>query len=130
MNSLSWLIYAADTITRIGPLMFVAGILFCAVGLATMIPGKFVLWERYGSGDDAWAEQMAVRSMLGRTGVRLCVIGPLLIVLSMFVPSSRTLYLIAASEAGEAVVTNPDTIEMMGDLKAIIKKRLKDELGE
>lgn len=51
-------------------------------------------------------------------------------VLVTFVPSSKTIYLIAASEAGEAVVTNPDTIEMMGDLKAIIKKRLKEELGE
>lgn len=41
---------------------------------------------------------------------------------------SWTIYMIAASEAGQRIVTSPDAIEMMTDLKDIIKKRLRDEL--
>lgn len=46
------------------------------------------------------------------------------------IPSSSTVYMIAASEAGEAVMQTPDAQEMMGDVKTLIKKRLREEIAE
>ena len=131
MNNLSWLIYAAEVASRAGGTLFVLGSLSTMAAVPTVIAGKMVAWTRYSyKSDDDWKETMASRALFGRVGVRLAVIGPLLVGISVFIPSSKTLYMIAASEAGETVATSPDAIEMMGDLKAIIKKRLKEELGE
>ena len=38
--------------------------------------------------------------------------------------------MIAASEAGETIVTSPDAKEMLGDLREIIRRKLKEQLKE
>lgn len=48
--------------------------------------------------------------------------------LSLLTPSSKTIYMIAASEAGETIVTSPEAREIFDDLKEVIKLKLKQEL--
>lgn len=118
MNTLSWLIYASEVFDNlrtcigiaIASIMFLIPVLCLKAGHNT----------DFGDGKPGdWKKPL----------VLLWIPAVLAILLSL-TPSARTIYMIAASEAGEAVVTSPDAIEMMGDLKAIIRKRLKDELGE
>jgi hypothetical protein len=115
MNSLSWLLYLADIVGNIqGLLGFVAFI----GGISLVFMAIF-----FGIEDDSFER-------VGRILRRYLWLPIVAAFLATVIPSTNALYLIAASEAGETVVTSPDTIEMMGDLKAIIKKRLKEELGE
>lgn len=47
----------------------------------------------------------------------------------IFTPSSEIIYLIAASELGEEVVTNPEVVEVATELKDVIIGKLKS-IGE
>lgn len=119
MNTLSWLVYAAEISGNISAVLFVAAIMFIIVGgFAAAISGDRILFSEET-----------------RDSVRGCYrrwfpVAAVAIVLAAFLPSKTTIYLIAASEIGETVVTSPDAIEMMTGLKAVIKKRLKDELTD
>lgn len=114
MNTLSWMIYAADVVGKLGDGLLAMSLLG-ASGLAIGVVFRVVLTEGEGS----------IRPI-----VRWVWVPALAAIVTMFVPSTSTVYMIAASEAGETVVTSPEAIEMMGDLKAIIKKRLGEELGK
>lgn len=130
MNTLSWMIYVADTVPSIGTWLSVVGAASSVAGMGLTIGGT-VPWTRYSWDRDetAWADKMAVKDKLAKGGPKLVVAGLCMMLAGGLIPSSRTIYMIAASQAGEQIVTSPDAVEMMGDLKAIIKKRLKDDLG-
>ena len=64
---------------------------------------------------------------LNKLSVFLCV---LVIFLSTFVPSKDTVYLIAASELGEEVVTSPEVKDMLNDVRSYIKKSLNEEISQ
>lgn len=115
MNSLSWMIYFASVVGN------VQGFLgFATFAIAAVIGGValFMTME---------SESVVKSAPFLRKYIWLPIVSGLVATL---IPSSQTIYLIAASEAGETVITNPETIEMMTDLKAIIKKRLAAELAE
>ena len=50
--------------------------------------------------------------------------------LSTLVPSERTMYMIAASEIGETIVTSPEAEEVFGELKDTILFKLNELQGE
>jgi heme/copper-type cytochrome/quinol oxidase subunit 2 len=56
---------------------------------------------------------------------RLLWATPILVIIFTLSPSSDTLYLIAASELGEEVVTNPEVVEVATELKDIILDKIK-----
>jgi O-antigen ligase len=119
MNSLSWLLYAAEVSQSLSIMLGVSAGGFLLIGGFLCLPSmdEYIVKKEKG---EAYRRSY-------RRGVIFALIA---LVASALLPSTRTIYMIAASEAGETIVTSPDAIEMMGDLKAIIKKRLKDELGE
>lgn len=118
MNTLSWLIYFAEVLGNLRGVLVGGAILSgILIGIRSLTAG---LQSDFGDGKPGeW-----IRAL------RYCWVVAAFAVVAALMPSTKTLYLIAASEAGETVVTSPDAIEMMGDLKAIIKKKLKEELGE
>lgn len=118
MNTLSWLIYAADASQNARSVLgSSAAALLIFGGIGLVMGWAFVLSEEK-------RKSLAIAStVVWATFLIICGIALIVI------PSSKTIYMIAASEAGEQVVTSPEAVEMMGDLKAIIKKRLKEELG-
>jgi len=120
MNTLSWLIYAADVLGSVKGLL-VAVAIIGGGGLSGVMLFMAI---------DASAPYSDAEPGSWKKPLRFVWIPVLVGLVAALIPSQRTIYMIAASEAGEAVVTSPDAIEMMGDLKAIIKKRLKEELGE
>ncbi|MRX31896.1 hypothetical protein [Aminobacter sp. MDW-2] len=119
MNTLSWLLYAADVSRNLRSVVGGVMFLMCVPGLV----GLAVLWAF-----TLFEEKPKTPAVVTTTlWMVVAFAGALVLV---FTPSAKTIYMIAASEAGETVVTSPEAIEMMGDLKAIIKKRLAEELGK
>lgn len=120
MNNLSLMIYLAEVCGRI---QNASGFIFFMSAMLGTIAMCFL-----------WAFHLIEEE--GRRSTILIITGIWLFVsllsgaIAGLTPSQKTLYLIAASEAGEMVVKSDETQEMLGDLKAIIKNRLKEELGE
>lgn len=118
MNTLSWLIYAAEISERVAT---ASGFLFFILGLVGLFGLGF-----------AWviciADEIGVKPAAILTVVYLVVVLPLG-AMAALLPSSTTVYMIAASEAGEAVVTSEDGQAMLNDLRDIIRQKLEDAVG-
>lgn len=105
MNSLSWLIYLGDVAEA---LKLVAG------GVAGLI---FVVCLVLAP--------MIIDECSGATIKKIAALTLILGFVAIVIPSQRTIYMIAASEMGERVVSQPETKEMLGDLREVIAKQIK-----
>lgn len=115
MNSLSWLIYFAGVTGGVKNLLTFFSFAGIAIGLAGLIFGLIVTAH----------DEKTIGALLtgfGRTALPLGILAGLL---QVAVPPPNTIYMIAASEMGEKVVTAPETRDMLDDLRAIVSKQLK-----
>lgn len=118
MNTLSWLIYLANVVGNLREVLAVLAFLGGFVGGI----GLLFLWGLN------FAEETGYRPI--RPTIAWASLVSVVLALSIITPSASTIYLIAASEAGEQVTSSPEALEIMGDIKAVINKRLKDELSD
>lgn len=117
MNSLSWMIYAAEIFGRASALGVAASIVSAiCFGVSVIATGLAVM-------DGTMTLETAAKWR--RLPVIVMAIAIPLAVLS---PSSTTVYMMAASEAGETIIKSPESKEVFDDLKSIIKSKLKEQL--
>ena len=114
MNSLSWILYAAEVFGRLG---IVCGLLGAVGALGMLGLAADILVE--DSGTDK--SEFALRYIFWRLWVPV-----VLVLIAIFAPSSQTVYMIAASQAAETVATTPEAKAMLGDIKIIIAKQLSE----
>lgn len=116
MNSLSWMIYAADVLVRLISFFGVGAAVFLFAGgvsfLATAEPTNLNREEK-----------MSVRKL----GKKLFAFAACFAIIACFLPSKGTVYMIAASEAGEQVIKTPEAREMFESLRLRIMEELKVE---
>lgn len=117
MNNLSWLIYAADVSEKVSSAF---GLIATFVGVMGGI-GIIVLWAA------VILEKEPKSPAIYATAIWFFIM-VVSLPLSLLTPSSKTIYMIAASEAGETIVTSPEAREIFDDLKEVIKLKLKQEL--
>jgi hypothetical protein len=118
MNTLSWLIYAGDALGKIGVLFEVIAVL-SAVGIG-VVSG---VSEIFASFDEApkgyWKKPF-----------RYLWVTAIFAVLATVTPSQTVIYMIAASEAGEEIASNPQAQEMASDLGRLIQQKLDEALSD
>ncbi|NKE77824.1 hypothetical protein [Ochrobactrum sp. MC-1LL] len=117
MNTLSWLLYLADvaekastafTLASIGLIIFgTMGVVFCWL----LVSDRDM---RKGAACFLTAVWL-IASLFATTG-------------AVLIPSKDTIYLIAASEAGEVVVKSDEAKEIMTGLRDIIKDQISKNL--
>ena len=118
MNSLSWMIYAADALNNFKFMTAVA---------ASVLTVFFVLTIVFAGLPAAIDEDDRAKAIFDATRSKWWI--PFVFsILWVFTPSSNTIYLIAASEAGETIVTSPEAKEVFSDLMTILKAKVKDQL--
>ena len=116
MNSLSWMIYAAEVLDR-------ASAAFGFLTLVAFVGAAFAVIASFAIESDPDAPQAMIKPL------RRMWLGPVFTgAIALFSPSSSTVYMMAASEAGETIITNPEAREVFNDLKTIIKSKLKEQL--
>jgi uncharacterized membrane protein required for colicin V production len=118
MNSLSWMIYAAEALGNLSVFAVIGAI----VSIIGIVVGLFV-GGMVSIGDTDGTSQKIFSFVRSKWWVPLAFA-----LVAVFSPSSNTIYLIAASEAGETIVTSPEAREVFNDLKTIIKSKLKEQL--
>lgn len=109
MNSLSWLLYAADALPSIAAFAAFAAVL---IGIACTIFSFMLILCHEGDNPPkfywgTWAAPFV-----------LCAL------LSTLIPSQETIYLIAASEIGEQVVETPEAQETFDRLQRLVDQEL------
>lgn len=116
MNSLSWIIYFADVVGRVAFLSGVTAVLL-TIGFCVLL-GCIMEWKSNGEGTTGCGSL---------TGLLVFLIF-LFTSIGIFTPSKQALYLIAGSQASEAVITSDAGQQMLSDIQSIIKQQLKVKL--
>jgi hypothetical protein len=101
MNELSWMLYFAEIAETVGTFFGVFGIL----GGLTCITLAILF---YGAASDTYGEEKEKYLSTSRLFSRkLLPLAAFFVLLSCFIPSKQTIYLIIASETGEDVLKSP-----------------------
>ncbi|MBL4795774.1 MAG: hypothetical protein JKY50_00010 [Oleispira sp.] len=112
MNSLSWFLYLADMLPALG---LTCGLL---AGFGAVVYPITIMWlNDFGRERGDYTVNFKV----------MASVIALLMVVAVIIPSKSTIYLIAGSEAGEAVVTSVEGQEILNDIKTIIKQQIKGD---
>lgn len=110
MNTLSILIYLAEVSGKLATFLgFTAGA--CAI-----IVFIFMLTNAIES------EKFVFKANFAAAGAILALI-------AIFIPTSDTIYLIAASEYGETIVTSPEAKELMQGVYDVLKAKIAELKG-
>lgn len=126
MNSLSWFLYLADVIGNLQGLL---------VALSLLSGGGLSLWLLFGfiSIDSDWDVKKDLRrSRIGdhrKNVFRYLWVPVVFAFAASIIPSRDTIYLIAGSEAGEAVVTSEAGQEILNDIQEVIRYQLGELKG-
>lgn len=115
MNSLSWFLYFADVVGNVQGLLIVAAIFSVFV----IVFAALTFGHEQGKYGDKDLAKLARR--FAKVSVVVCTLSALTAAL---IPTTQTIYLIAGSEAGEAVVTSPEGEEILSNIKDVIKHQL------
>lgn len=118
MNNLSWFLYFAEIAPRIGLLAMLS--VPTAALIVAFAPPK---------GVKPFSRDHEHPFMGWHYGKKWVIFAITVTLLAFLVPSKATIYLIAGSEAGEAVVTSQEGKEIMADIKDIIRHQLDSLKG-
>ena len=136
MNNLSWLLYAADVIPKLGNMLsgltlisflLVAGLIITSLINISEAKNRI----RYDANrTKQWHPEAKQQLVMWRGILRKSVyIGVptvfLIALVAIAAPSSKTIYMIAGSEAGETVVTSEQGQAVLSDVQEIIKLQLE-----
>lgn len=117
MNSLSWLLYLADVV---GDLNDLSKLTLVASLFALLAAGTSFL---VATSDD----EKSLAKDLGYLSKIFCWVAVVAMVLVVVVPSSKTIYLIAASESGEYVATSERSQRILDKIEGVLDDYLEEE---
>jgi len=121
MNDLSLIIYLISVISKLGGALEFLIIAIMVAGGLLALPSLIVYAEEYDD-DEKQKKGLLFLDIYKKTGITLCC----LFLVNSFLPSERTMYLMAASELGEEVINT----EEFDKVKTIINKKLDEYLIE
>lgn len=126
MNSLSWFLYLAEVLPSLAKTVGVfTGVLIVGITLVSFFRTMAVLESGMGLSARK-VEYKSIWGFWGKTVIPLLILGTLM----TLIPSRDTIYLIAGSEAGEAVVTSEAGQEILNDIQEVIRYQLGELKGD
>jgi len=116
MNGLSWFLYLADTLPKIGEGAFVLLAIIGIIGGICLAFWAVAFLSEETKTLPPWRPYIITMAILSFVMV--------------LIPSKETIYLIAGSQAGEYVVNTPEAQEILNDIHAVIRAQLRELAGE
>lgn len=124
MNTLSWFLYLASVLPKFGDMLGIIGTLVLIAGVIFIVPGHLFPWN-FSASYTPKEEVARSRDKFAYLSTRMVIMGLVFLALSNLIPSTRTFYMIAASEMGEVVVKSDEAKELMNELKDTITYQLR-----
>ena len=126
MNSLSWFLYLAEVLPNLAGTIVALSVLLTVAITITSVVRTMVVVDSGMTLTTRKAGYKLIWGFWGKTVIPLLLLGTLM----NLIPSRETIYLIAGSEAGEAVVTSTEGQEILNDIKEVIRYQLGELKGE
>jgi len=113
MNNLSWFLYFSDLVSKIYWVSLISTLLFFCIWFILPPKGK----EPFGSSHP--------HPFMGFEYAKIPLVVAVISSFMWFIlPSKDTIYLIAGSEASEAVVSTPEARAILNDVQEVIRSQL------
>lgn len=129
MNTLSWLLYLSEVVGRIGNATSAVAVFGGIAGVFLFVVGRIIPWTDWSwDNEETKKSKREAREKAGNVGRSLIFIAVVCLMIAAVTPSKQTIYLIAASEAGEVVVKSDEAKEIMSGLRDIIKDQMSKNL--
>lgn len=138
MNNLSILLYAAPVMDKVSLFIQICSIILIVISTLWLAfkPTKVLLendsWfsgSRYSAGTTIHRLEYPFQSCVEENPkLRFLVSGLVLCLLSLLIPESTTVYLIASSEFGEQVVDTPQAQELFDNIFELLQAKLQEAL--
>lgn len=127
MNQLSIILYFADVAINVMNTIFGIG-LFFVIGFLLI---NFVEILKVAVHNDSYDVRVDGNYLTYKMiWYKWLIIGFVMIVISNFIPTKQTMYMIAASEIGETVILSPEMSDTMGKVKTFVDLQLDGAIAE
>lgn len=118
MNSLSWFLYLAGIANSVGGALFILCLITAIVIVILNITGNVHGYEHTIDHEfKIFAKPYIIAFVV-------------LVAMISLIPSKDTLYMIAGSEIGEVVITNPENQIVFDKVRELVNTRLDAAIGE
>lgn len=125
MNTLSWFLYLADRLPSLSGVVILMCVLFGII-LILVSGTNYIVNHDHRENIDGKAKSSKFLEKVWFKHIPILLIP---FFLALLVPTKETIYLIAGSEAGEAVVTSDEGKEILNDIHKVIKHQLSKLKG-
>lgn len=132
MNNLSYFLYFAGILPNLSSTVLTVSLLLPVVwvGVGLFSHKEYTVTRGYGQEDIIEWEPFDGWSSTGVTHTWVLKLAVFFLLVSVLIPPTETIYLIAGSEAGEMVITSEAGAEMLDNLQKAINSKLSEFTAE
>lgn len=135
MNFVSWLIYIAEVLPNVSDMLF--GLFLTALIISGIVAFTcIVVYQDIKSREDRdyYSDRQKLTLKEGAKNtlkllkkvINFAVLSFIVVLVSLLIPSSTTIYMIAASEMGEEVIKTPEVSETFSKLNEILQFKIHE----
>ena len=129
---LALLVYFASVVGTFSALLGLLSFLLFSVSIAfviTLLIGDLGIKSRYGETEDELNNQLEIRSILTKSIKLTIPFAVIFTLLSVLLPTERTVYLMTAAYATQTIAQNDRVQKIGSDVLEVVEKKLSEMKG-
>ena len=126
---LAMLVYFASLSKGICAILLLAGIILVGVSIWAIVE-RSITNDVYDDDDDYDVGKRNRANSTVAATKKFLLVGPILIVLSILIPSEKTIYIMAGAYATEQIASNERVQKIGSDVLAVIENKLSELKGD
>ena len=130
---LALLVYFASVVGTFSGLLGLLSFLLFSVSIAfviTLLIGDLGIKKRYGETDEELNNQLKIKSILIKSVKWTIPFAVIFALLSVLLPTERTVYLMTAAYATQTIAQNDRVQKIGSDVLEVVEKKLSEMKGE
>ena len=129
---LALLVYFASVVGSISTLLWLSSFMLCSVSTAfivTLLVGDLGVKTRYGETEEELNNQLKIKSILTKSVKWTIPLTIIFALLSVLLPTERTVYLMTAAYATQTIAQNDRVQKIGSDVLEVVEKKLSEMKG-
>ena len=130
---LALLVYFASVVGTFSGLLGLLSFLLFSVSIAfviTLLIGDLGIKKRYGETEEELNNQLKIKSILTKSVKWTIPLTTIFALLSVLLPTERTVYLMTAAYATQTIAQNDRVQKIGSDVLEVVEKKLSEMKGE
>ena len=130
---LALLVYFASVVSSISTLLWLSSFVLCCISVAcviTLLVGDLGIKKRYGETEEELNNQLKIKSILTKSVKWTIPFAVIFALLSVLLPTERTVYLMTAAYATQTIAKNDRVQKIGSDVLEVVEKKLSEMKGE